>query len=192
MVGLLCTVILIVWDPATPPSHPHAFWLIYEVAIGQPRYRRQLYATPLGLTVVSVVDPQTILLALNQLPVHGDLHVQRRLRLQQGLKGCQSQSTQIYRVPQCMSPRWNWDSPTPSLASELCPSPPEPKMGGGHIRLRVRGWGSPNSDEWRKSLALNFKKKASCVTLYSKCVSESSTLKGVWKNARAKVSALTE
>jgi len=26
--------------------------------------------------------------------------------------------------------------------------------GGGHTRLRVRGWGSPNSDDWRKSLAL--------------------------------------
>ncbi len=25
---------------------------------------------------------------------------------------------------------------------------------GGHTRLRVRGWGSPNSDDWRKSLAL--------------------------------------
>ncbi len=33
------------------------------------------------------------------------------------------------------------------------PLPPEPK-GGGHTRLRVRGWGSPNSDDWRKSLAL--------------------------------------
>ncbi len=31
--------------------------------------------------------------------------------------------------------------------------PPEPK-GGGHTRVRVRGWGSPNSDDWRKSLAL--------------------------------------
>ncbi len=25
---------------------------------------------------------------------------------------------------------------------------------GGHTRLRVRGWGSPNFDDWRKSLAL--------------------------------------
>jgi hypothetical protein len=33
------------------------------------------------------------------------------------------------------------------------PLPPEPG-GGGHIRLRVRGWGSSNSDDWRKSLAL--------------------------------------
>jgi hypothetical protein len=41
-----------------------------------------------------------------------------------------------------MSPRWNWDSPTPSLASE-CASPPETKGGGGHTRLRVRSWGVP-------------------------------------------------
>jgi hypothetical protein len=31
----------------------------------------------------------------------------------------------IYRVPQCMSPRRHWDSPTPSLGSECAP-PPEP------------------------------------------------------------------
>ncbi len=30
--------------------------------------------------------------------------------------------------------------------------PPEPKR--GHTRLRVRGWGCPNSNDWRKSLAL--------------------------------------
>ncbi len=35
----------------------------------------------------------------------------------------------------------------------VCPLPPEPK-GGGHTRVRVRGWGSPNSNDWRKSLAL--------------------------------------
>jgi hypothetical protein len=35
----------------------------------------------------------------------------------------------------------------------VCPSPRNLR-GGGHIRLRVRGWGSPNSDDWRKSLAL--------------------------------------
>ncbi len=35
------------------------------------------------------------------------------------------------------------------------PLPSEPKVrGGGHTRLRVRGWGSHNSDDWRKSLAL--------------------------------------
>ncbi len=51
-----------------------------------------------------------------------------------------------------MSPRWNWDSPTPSLASE-CALPPEPKGGGAHL-LVGGGWGSPNSDDWRKSLAL--------------------------------------
>jgi hypothetical protein len=40
-------------------------------------------------------------------------------------------------------------SPTP-FPQETVPLPPEPK-GGGHTRLRVRGWGSPNSDDWRKS-----------------------------------------
>ncbi len=41
----------------------------------------------------------------------------------------------------------------PSLSPASVPLPPEPK-GGGHPRLRVRGWGIPNSDDWRKSLAL--------------------------------------
>jgi hypothetical protein len=41
------------------------------------------------------------------------------------------QSTYIYRAPQCMSPRWNWDSPTPLAASE-CAHPPGPKGGGAH------------------------------------------------------------
>ncbi len=59
-----------------------------------------------------------------------------------------------YRAPQCtcMSPRRNWDSPNPSLASE-CALPPDQRV-GGHSRRRLRGWGSSNSDDWRKSLAL--------------------------------------
>jgi hypothetical protein len=31
---------------------------------------------------------------------------------------------------------------------------PQNQEGGGHTRRRVRGWGSPNSDDLRKSLAL--------------------------------------
>ncbi len=47
----------------------------------------------------------------------------------------------------------NWNSPNPSPACE-CALPPEPKGGGGHTRLRLKGWGIPNSDDWRKSLAI--------------------------------------
>jgi hypothetical protein len=78
---------------------------------------------------------------------------QRYLFLKYFIEYCRAQSTYIYRVPQCMSPRRNWDSPTPSLASECAP-PPGTKEGGGHTRLLVRGWSSPNSDDWRKGLAL--------------------------------------
>ncbi len=35
-----------------------------------------------------------------------------------------------------------------------CVPPPRIKGGGGHTSLRGEGWGSPNSDDWRKSLAL--------------------------------------
>jgi hypothetical protein len=68
------------------------------------------------------------------------LHTElRRMSIEHGLRRTKSQSTYIFRVPKCMSPRRNWNSPTPSLASECAP-PPEPKRGGGHTRLR-RGVG---------------------------------------------------
>ena len=54
-----------------------------------------------------------------------------------------------------MSPRRNWDSPNPSLASECAPPP----RTGGHTRLRVRGWESPNSDDWRKNSASSVLRK---------------------------------
>jgi hypothetical protein len=43
---------------------------------------------------------------------------------------------------------------TTSPPSE-CTLPPGTKGGGGlHTRLRVRGWASPNSDDWKESLVL--------------------------------------
>jgi hypothetical protein len=50
--------------------------------------------------------------------------------------------------------RRNRDSPTPSLGSECGPPLGQVPKVGGDTRLRVRGWGSPNSDAWRKGLAL--------------------------------------
>jgi hypothetical protein len=41
----------------------------------------------------------------------------------------------------------------PLSRQRVCPSPGTIEV-GGHTRLRVRGWGSTNSDDWRKSLAL--------------------------------------
>jgi hypothetical protein len=42
-----------------------------------------------------------------------------------------SQSTYRHRVPQCMFPRRNWDSPTPSPVSE-CTPPSRTKRWGAH------------------------------------------------------------
>jgi hypothetical protein len=53
-----------------------------------------------------------------------------------------------------MSPRQNWYSPNPSLARKCAPPPRTGGGGGEHTRLLVRGWGTPNSDDWRKGLAL--------------------------------------
>ncbi len=52
-----------------------------------------------------------------------------------------------------MSPRRTWDTPQPLSRQRVCPSPPN-RGGRGHTRLRVRGWGRPNSVDWRKSLVL--------------------------------------
>ncbi len=73
------------------------------------------------------------------------------------------QSTYLPRVPECLTPRQNWD-PHP-----LSRKRPEAKEGETHSpagegmgesqfgRLEKKpseGVGSPNSDDWRKSLAL--------------------------------------
>ncbi len=51
-----------------------------------------------------------------------------------------------------MSPRWNWDSPTPLAASE-CALPPDQRV-GGHTRLQLKGWGESQFQRLEKRLAL--------------------------------------
>ncbi len=66
-----------------------------------------------------------------------------------------AQSTYIPRVPQCMSPRWNWEPPHPSPASVYALPPRlKPLKGGGHIRLRVRGRGEPIPTTGEKHIQL--------------------------------------
>ncbi len=67
-------------------------------------------------------------------------------------------STFFYLLPQSrqsakrFSSRWNWDSPTPLAAGEW--APPPFGTGGGHTRLRLKGWGSPNSNEGTYTVVL--------------------------------------
>ncbi len=49
---------------------------------------------------------------------------------------CTPQSTYMPRVPQCRSPRPNWDPLAPTPASECVP-PPTERKGRGHTRLLV-------------------------------------------------------
>ncbi len=44
--------------------------------------------------------------------------------------------------------------PPPLLQASVYPPLPSQPKGGEHTRLRVRGWGSPISDDWTKSWAL--------------------------------------
>jgi hypothetical protein len=72
--------------------------------------------------------------------------------LHHGVRWSNPQSTYIYRAPQCMSPHWNWDSPTPLAASE-CALPPGPKGGGAHSPA-TKGVGESQFQRLEKRLAL--------------------------------------
>ncbi len=50
-------------------------------------------------------------------------------------------------------PSLEFGLPHPLSRKRVCTSPRN-QRGGAHTRKRVRGWGSPNSNDWRKSLAL--------------------------------------
>jgi hypothetical protein len=54
-------------------------------------------------------------------------------------------------VPQCLSPRWNWDKSTPFPASEC--APPPPTKGGGHTRFRMREVGGSQFGRHEKKLS---------------------------------------
>ncbi len=57
----------------------------------------------------------------------------------------------IYKEYHSVCPLFGIETlPTPLLPASV-PLRPEP---AGQTRLRVRAWGSPNPDDWRKSLAL--------------------------------------
>ena len=57
----------------------------------------------------------------------------------------------IYREHHSVCPLVGTGTP-PTLLPQA--SVPSSQVGGGHTRLWLRGWGSPNSDDWRKNLAL--------------------------------------
>ncbi len=69
--------------------------------------------------------------------------------------GLTAQITYIYKEYHSVCPLVGIGTlPTP-LSPACVPFPPEPgEEGGGHTCPRVRGWESPNSDDWSKSLAL--------------------------------------
>jgi hypothetical protein len=47
----------------------------------------------------------------------------------------------------------NWGLHTPSPASEFVPPPLNQRGGGGHTRLRMRGWWSPNFQRLESKLS---------------------------------------
>jgi hypothetical protein len=63
-------------------------------------------------------------------------------------------SSDIYKEYHSVCPLVGIGTPPTPLPQASEPSPSGPKGGGVHTRLRLRAWGSPNSNDWRKSLAL--------------------------------------
>jgi hypothetical protein len=59
------------------------------------------------------------------------------------------QSTYIYSIPAVYVLSSELGLSQPLSRQRVCPSPRN-QRGRGHTRLRVRGWWSPNSDDWRK------------------------------------------
>jgi hypothetical protein len=59
-----------------------------------------------------------------------------------------SQSTFIPRVSQCLSPRPNWDPPTPLTQTSV-------SNGGGHTRQPARGLGSQFGRQEKKPITLS-------------------------------------
>jgi hypothetical protein len=60
----------------------------------------------------------------------------------------------IYLEYHSVCPLVGIGTPHPLSRKRVC-FPPGTKGGGGvHTRLRVRGWGSPNPDDWRENLVL--------------------------------------
>ncbi len=58
----------------------------------------------------------------------------------------------IYKEYHSVCPLVGIGTLPPPLSPATVALPPETKMvRGGHTRLRVRGWGSPNPDDWRKA-----------------------------------------
>jgi hypothetical protein len=66
-----------------------------------------------------------------------------------GIGGRSANQGEEYRVDRMLGfffSRPNWDPHTPSHAGESVPPPFW--FRGVHTRLRERGWGGPNADDW--------------------------------------------
>jgi hypothetical protein len=67
-------------------------------------------------------------------------------------RACASSQSTYIRVPQCLSPRPNWDPPPPLPQESVSP---RDQRGGHHSPAGEEvGGGGPKLDDWRKSLAL--------------------------------------
>jgi hypothetical protein len=58
----------------------------------------------------------------------------------------------LYRAHTVYVPSSELGLPQPLSRKRVCPPLLPDQRVGGHTRLLVRGWGSPNSDDWRKRL----------------------------------------
>ncbi len=79
------------------------------------------------------------------------LHILNRETKRESVDRGQAQSTYtVYKEYHSVCPLVGIGTLAPPLAPASVLLSPEPE-GGGHTRLRVRGWGSPNFDDLRKA-----------------------------------------
>ncbi len=87
--------------------------------------------------------PSGTIISLRDLPIRMIGEVSWKPKRRRAWSLLCTKYTYIFKVPQCMSPRRNWGSRTPSLASECAPTPAT--KAGGHTCLRVN---PPSTNEF--------------------------------------------
>ncbi len=89
----------------------------------------------------------------NQPQDHCRVHILNRSFLMLGDDSTVDHKVHLYLEYHSVCPLVEIGTPHHHYRCECAP-PPGTKWGWGHTWLRVRGWGSPNSNDCRKSLAL--------------------------------------
>ncbi len=90
-----------------------------------------------------------------------------------------SHKVHVYLEYHSVCPLVGIGTPHPLSCKQVCPHPPGNKGGGVHTPQRVRGWGSPNWNDWTESLGVStvlysvlwHKERTFCIIGWFQCLS---------------------